>query len=192
MNKTIDIANRYKKIIDWETFFNIVYQLGDKCNGRKDRFDKADIFEQAIEICSNNKLKWIDGIGRDHRDIEYELDIEFKYQNQCMFYKNLKKKNVVKIKIKNSLGKTKNKTIENPADYYMFSQENAVGIISYKEMESYLNIVGDGLSTEIPHDKITIIVPPHKINIFNNIKCIDYKAKKREMQRQFIMSIKQN
>ena len=189
MIKTIDIANRYRNIIDWDRYFNIVYQLGDKCNARKDRFDKADIFEQAIDICSNNKLKWVDGIGRDHHDTEYDLDIEFKFVKNCMFDKKNNKKDTVKIKIKNSLGETKSTEIKNPADYYMFSQENAIGIISYNDILPHLKIVGDGLSASIPHNIITIIIPPHEIRLFNNINCIDYKKHKKDMQTKFIMSI---
>ena len=184
------IASRYAQIIDWNRWFNIVFQLGDQCNGRKDRFDKADILEQAIEICSDGKLTWVDGIGRDHHDNEMNLDIEFKFAKNSMF--TGKKKNprkIVKMKIKNSLGETKTTDIKDPADYYMFAQQDAVGIISYSEMLPFLKVVGDGLATEIPHEKITFIVTPQKTERTKNQNCINYKQKKRAMQREFIMSI---
>ena len=189
-NTSAIIASRYAEIIDWNRWFNIVFQLGDQCNGRKDRFDKADILEQAIEICSDGKLTWVDGIGRDHHDNELNLDIEFKFSKNSMFSSKTKKptKNI-KMKIKNSLGETKTTKIQDPADYYMFAQEDAVGIISYSEMFPYLKIVGDGLATEIPHEKITFIVTPQKTERKKNQKCINYKEKKRAMQREFIMSI---
>ena len=154
MTTTSSIAQRYKKIIDWKRWFQIVHQLGDQCNGRKDRFDKADILEQAIEICSNGKLTWVDGIGRDHHDNELNLDIEFKFSKKALFSSITRKptKNV-KMKIKNSLGETKSTEIADPADYYMFAQEDAVGIISYTEMLPYLKIVGDGEQGEYLIDK---------------------------------------
>ena len=93
------------------------------------------------------------------------------------------------MKIKNSLGETKSTEIENPADYYMFAQQDAVGIISYAEMLPYLKIVGDGLATQIPHDKITYIVTPQNETLTTNPDCMDYKERKRAMQREFIMSI---
>ena len=187
---TASIALRYKNIIDWKRWFLIVHQLGDQCNGRKDRFDKADILEQAIEICSNEKLTWVDGIGRDHHDNELNLDIEFKFSKKSMFSEKTKKPiKFVKMKIKNSLGETKTTHIENPADYYMFAQQDAVGIISYEEMFPYLKIVGDGLATQIPHDKITYIITPQSETLSTNPDCMNYKERKRAMQREFIMSI---
>lgn len=191
MHTTATIAARYKQIIDWKRWFMVVHQLGDQCNGRKDRFDKADILEQAIEICSNEKLRWVDGIGRDHRDTELNLDIEFKFSKNALFSaKTSKPTKTVKMKIKNSLGVTKSTEIADPADYYMFAQENAVGIISYTEMLPYLKIVGDGLATEIPHDKITYIIEPKDCKtLTTNPECMNYKEHKRAMQREFIMSI---
>lgn len=190
MTTTSSIAQRYKKIIDWKRWFQIVHQLGDQCNGRKDRFDKADILEQAIEICSNGKLTWVDGIGRDHHDNELNLDIEFKFSKKALFSSITRKptKNV-KMKIKNSLGETKSTEIGDPADYYMFAQEDAVGIISYTEMLPYLKIVGDGLATKIPHDKITYIITPQNETLTTNPECMNYLVRKRAMQKEFINAI---
>lgn len=190
MTTTSSIAQRYKKIIDWKRWFQVVHQLGDQCNGRKDRFDKADILEQAIEICSNGKLTWVDGIGRDHHDNELNLDIEFKFSKKAMFSSITRKptKNV-KMKIKNSLGETKSTEIADPAHYYMFAQEDAVGIISYTEMLPYLKIVGDGLATNIPHDKITYIITPQNETLTTNPECMNYLVRKRAMQKEFINAI---
>ena len=187
---TITIANRYAKIIDWKRWFQIVHQLGNQCNGRKDRFDKADILEQAIEVCSGGKLKWVDCIGRDHRDDELNLDIEFKFSKNSLFSSKTKKptKNV-KMKIKNSLGETKSTEIVDPADFYMFAQEDSIGIISYDEMMPYLKIVGDGIATAIPHDKITYIITPQNETLTTNPECMNYLVRKRAMQKEFINAI---
>jgi len=187
---TITIANRYAKIIDWKRWFQIVHQLGNQCNGRKDRFDKADILEQAIEVCSGGKLTWVDGIGRDHRDNELNLDIEFKFSKNSLFSSKTKKptKNV-KMKIKNSLGETKSTEIVDPADFYMFAQEDSIGIISYAEMKPYLKIVGDGIATAIPHDKITYIITPQNETLTTNPECMNYLERKRAMQKEFINAI---
>ena len=186
---TITMASRYREIVDWKRWFHLVFQLGDQCNGRKDRFDKADIFEQAIEIYSDGKLRWVDGIGRDHHDVEMNLDIEFKFAKFSMFTSKGKPKKKIKMKIKNSLGKTQTTEIDDPADYYMFAQENAVAIISYAEMLPYLKITGDGLETQIPHEAMTYIITPQSLQHETVKDCMDYKARKRAMQREFIMSI---
>ena len=75
---TVTLAEIYKTSINWPRWFKIVNVLGNQCNAMKNRFDKADILEQAIESCSNGRLKWVDLVGRDHHDEELNLDIEFK------------------------------------------------------------------------------------------------------------------
>ena len=80
----------------------------------------------------------------------------------------------------------------------MFAQHNAIGIISYTEMLPYLVNVSDGVETRLPHDKITYIITPQetcpakmvvytptKIGVIGNV-CLNYKAGKRAMQRDFI------
>lgn len=195
---TKSLAERYKKIIDWNRFFRIVNQLGDQCNSRKNRFDKADILEQALEVCSNGILSWIDEIGRDHRDNKLNIEIEFKFQISSMFTKVRKTpKKFIKIRIKNFIGKKKTAAaaapgkakIDNPADYYLFVQNDAVGIISYKEMEPYLVEKRDGMDTAIPHNKITYIIKPTKQEFKAIPNAMNYKKRKREMQREFIMSV---
>jgi hypothetical protein len=192
------VAQRYRGLVDWTGWFRVVECLGVQCNGRKDRFDKADILEQAIEICSRGRLKWVDEIGRDHRDHERSLDIEFKFGAYSLFTPTGKPKKTVEFKIKNSLGETKTNQINNPANYYMFAQHNAIGIISYREMLPHLINVSDGVSTRLPHDKITYIITPQdpcpakmvvytppEREVIGNV-CLNYKAGKRAMQRDFI------
>ena len=189
---TVTLAEIYKTTINWPRWFKIVNVLGDQCNAMKNRFDKADILEQAIESCSNGRLKWVDLVGRDHHDEELNLDIEFKYAINSMFTETkqcIKAKSIVSMKIKNSLGGSKT-DIESPADYYMFAQQNAVGIISYEEMKPYLKPVSDGISTAIPHDKITYIITPSECKEVNTGDCsCNYLEKKRRMQLEFINSI---
>ena len=192
---TLEMAERYRTIIDWRRWLMIVHCLGEQCNGRKDRFDKADILEQAVDICSDGQLAWVDEIGRDHRDIELGQDIEFKFSSYSMFRKTQKICKNSTFKIKNSLGKTITADIVNPADFYMFAQENAIGIMSYAEMLPYLSVSPDGIIAKIPHDKITYIVTPEsagtiEVDEIENA-CLKYKERKRQMQREFIMSILQ-
>jgi hypothetical protein len=183
-------ANILKKMVNWSRFFQLVKTLGSECNSRKDRFDKADIFEQSIEVYSNNKLKWVDGIGVDHIDVANHHTIEFKYQtNGLLTNKGIPKKKIV-IKIKNSLGTTETSSIREPSEFYMFAQQNAVALISYRELEPHLNVVGDGISTNLPGDKLTWIYRNNSNNS-NTQPCIafNYMQKKRDLQRALIESI---
>ena len=186
------MAARYAKIVDWERFFQVVRDLGKQCDSRKMRFDKASIFEQAISICSQGRLIWFDEIGRDLHDVDLELDLEFKYVENLIFTPKKKDpKKLVTVKIKNSLGKTRTADIRDPADYYILAQQDAVGIISYREMRPYLKVVGDGLRAEIPYASVTLIVtPPSKQKEQKkNPKVMNYEQSKLELQRRFIQSI---
>ena len=188
---TEDVALRYRTIVDWIEWFKVVKRLGDQCNEPKLRFDKLDIFEQAVDVCSQGRLSWVDEDGRDHRDLELGLDIEFKYSSYSMFTKTGRPCKNSRYKIKNWNGKTKIE-LDNPADFYMFGQEDAIGIISYEEMLPYLSVVGDGIWSSIPHDKITYIMTPETAGEikFNNSHDdhLNYKARKRQMQMEFIMA----
>jgi hypothetical protein len=75
---TKDYAKTLKSVIDAEVYTTVVMSLGKQLNDRKDRFDKADIIEQTVESASDNRLRWVDDIGRDHHDDVADLDIEFR------------------------------------------------------------------------------------------------------------------
>lgn len=115
--RTHFIAKRYREIIDWQRFFVAVNHMGEQCNSRKDRFDKADILEQAIDMYSGGKLEWVDEIGRDHRDTEQEIDIEFKYSLNSMFTKRGNPRKTSTYKIKNSLGEQKKILLKIPQTF---------------------------------------------------------------------------
>ena len=80
-------ANDLRSAINFKDYSSLVFNLGTQLNDRKDRFDKSDIIEQSIEVYSNNRLKYVDGIGRDHTDTANGLDLEFKYAADSMFTK---------------------------------------------------------------------------------------------------------
>lgn len=178
LNSSIDV-NRYTKL---------VLSLGNQLNDRKDRFDKADIIEQSIEVYSNDRLMWVDDIGRDHVDTQTGLDLEFKYMTDGLFTKTGKEKKNIKVKLKNSLGENKGTSIEDPADFYILGQQNAMAIISWEDIKPYLVSVSDGIEAHIPFDAVEFIFRPEDVNASELVE-VSYKAQKRKMQRQLIESI---
>jgi hypothetical protein len=153
---TIEIlAQEYRDIIDWARFYRLTQKLGNQCNERMDRMDKGEIIERAIACYSkNNRIRRINGEGCDFEDTHYNISIEGKYALNCLFT-HKKHKNIIRAKIKNSLGKIKEE-IQKPADYYMFIQENAAAIISYENMRPYLIVGKDSIDANIPFEKITL------------------------------------
>lgn len=184
--KTIDYAKDLRAAINFKDYSSLVFNLGTQLNDRKDRFDKSDIIEQSIEVYSDDRLKYVDGIGRDHTDKDTGLDLEFKYAADSMFTKKGKApKKVVKVKLKNSLGKNKGTEISDPADYYMIGQQDAIAIISFEEVKPFLIGVPDGIEAHIPFDELTFVFTPSDIIETPAIE-LDYKTVKLAAQRKII------
>lgn len=186
--KTVEYAKDLKKSIDANRYAKLIKSLGPQLNDRKDRFDKADIIEQSLEIYSNSRLIWVDDIGRDHYDTITDFDLEFKYMSNGLFTKTGKQKVVVKVKLKNSLGANKGTTIDNPADYYLLGQEDSIAIISGEDVKPYLVGVPDGIEAHIPFDKLDFIFKPEDVLVDTLVE-VSYKQEKRKMQRALIESI---
>jgi hypothetical protein len=186
---TRDYALSLSKSLNKTAYVTLIESLGATLNDRKDRFDKSDIIEQSLEVYTNGRLNWVDDIGRDHNDSETGYDLEFKYTADGMFTKKGKTpKKIVKVKLKNSLGKNKGTTIDNPADFYIIGQQDAIAIISFKEVEPFLVGVADGIEAHIPFEELTFIFLPSDITIVTT-KQMDYKQIKAEAQRKLIEGV---
>ena len=183
---TKDYANDLRSAINFKDYSNLVFALGTSLNDRKDRFDKSDIIDQSIEVYSEGRLKYVDGIGRDHTDIEQGLDLEFKYVADGLFTaKGKTPKKVVKVKLKNSLGKNKGTDISDPADFYMIGQQDSIAIISFKDVKPYLVGVPDGIEAHIPFEALTFVFTPEEVEV-NSALELDYKKAKLAAQRKII------
>ena len=184
---THEYATELCKSINANHYATLIKSLGPQLNDRKDRFDKADIIEQSLEVYSNERLVWVDDIGRDHYDTVTGLDLEFKYMSNGLFTKTGKQKAVVKVKLKNSLGANKGTTIDNPADFYLLGQEDAIAIISKEDIKPYLVGVPDGIEAHIPFEALDFIFKPEDI-LVDELLEVNYKEQKRKMQRALIES----
>jgi len=186
---TTNYAKEIKQALNIKHYCNLVKALGSQLNSRKDRFDKSDIIEQCIEVYSGGRFKYVDLEGRDHIDTERDFDLEFKYISNGLFTKSKKQKSVVKAKLKNSLGQNKGVTIEDPADYYIFGQEDAMAIISWEDLKHFLVAVPDGIEAHVPFENLDFVFVPGEVIINNSIE-IDYKTEKRKAQLRIIESAK--
>lgn len=186
---TQDYAKSIRDDLDFNRYANLTNSLGDSLNSRKDRFDKSDIIEQSIEVYSNGRFEWVDLEGRDHRDTKYDVDDEFKYATDVLYTAKMKKpKKVVTVKVKNSLGKNKGVTIDDPADYYIIAQQDAMAVISKDDIKPYLKSVPDGIEAHIPFDKLDIVFAPCDVQKSTPVN-VDYKRVKAKAQRKLIESI---
>ena len=186
---TQDYAKSIRDDLDFNRYANLINSLGDSLNSRKDRFDKSDIIEQSMEVYSYGRFVWVDLEGRDLYDIKFDVDGEVKYGSDLLYTAIMKKpKKVVTVKVKNSLGKNKGVTINDPADYYIIAQQDAMAVISKDDIKPYLVSVPDGIEAHIPFDKLDIVFAPDDVQKSTPVN-VDYKQVKAKAQRKLIESI---
>jgi len=180
-------AKELRSIFNRNAYSTLIAQVGNQLNDRKDRFDKSDIIEQAVAVYSGERLKWVDLIGRDHSDTETGFDLEFKYVSDGLFTKVQKlPKKTVNVKLKNNLGAHKGTTVDNPADFYMIGQQDAIAIISWEDIKDHLVAVSDGIEARIPFDKLSFIFKCEDIDYSDELIDCDYKQIKMDAQRTLI------
>lgn len=179
-----DISKDFNKV--W--YVNLIAALGKQLDGLKDRFDKSDIIEQAIVSYSNERFRWVDQIGQDIFDTKWHIGLEIKYQTNVIFTPRNKPKANIKIRLKNNLRVNNGIRIKHPAEYYMICQQNAIGIISYRELKPYLLSVSDGIEVSIPFGKLCFVFKPSNITL--NTFDINYKLEKTKIQNQIINQVK--
>ena len=183
-------AQDLRNAIDIQRYATLLEKLGSDLNDRKDRFDKSDIIEQAVSVYSNNRLEWVDGIGRDHHDTVTGLDLEMKYTADGIFTKTKNPKKIISIKLKNSLGTHKGTQVDNPADFYIIAQQDSIALISWADLEPHLEAVSDGIMAKIPFDALTLIFAPSDVKMTNQLsESYNYKEQKAKMQKEFIDSV---
>lgn len=190
---TFEYSQYIRANLDRDKFASLIASLGNQLNDRKSRFDKSDLIEQSFEIYSDGKFKWVDEKGRDHRDFKNSKDLEMKFQQDCLFsLKNKQLKKIVRVKIKNFLGENKGINIPDPADFFIFAQQDAMAVVSYDDLHPFLiatNSSGkslDGIYAAIPPEKLSFVFYPNEVDIV--IRDIDYKMSKLNAQRELIKS----
>ena len=190
---TFEYSQYIRANLDRDKFASLIASLGNQLNDRKSRFDKSDLIEQSFEIYSDGKFKWVDEEGRDHRDFKNSKDLEMKFQQDCLFSsKNKQLKKIVRVKIKNFLGENKGINIPDPADFFIFAQQDAMAVVSYDDLHPFLIATSssgkslDGIYAAIPPEKLSFVFYPNEVDIV--IRDIDYKMSKLNAQRELIKS----
>jgi len=196
MSNVDALCQTLKEGVYWNPYFTLVKDVGDSLNGRKDRFDKSDVLEMALERCSDKCVKWVDNIGWDHevqlRDMK--LNVEMKSQKFCLYTKkgNLKKKSS-SIKIMNSLGdaskRSRNDVLRfdsllivdtgNPSSF-------SCALIQKSEIkDTWLDFSKDGVTLQAPTSALTFVRSPTDIEIEERSIQNSYKDLKAQAQRKY-------
>jgi len=182
--------------LDYNKFFTMVQHVGDDLNSRKNRFDKADLFEAAISVMTGEKLKWEDKIGYDLINPKTQEKFEFKSQKNCLYTRTGKRKksHTSNIKLTNTLTKNKNKELKSTADYLIIADTAsfAMAIIPYYDVvEKYSHEKSDGWECQIPLDKLLFLFVPSDFVRSPNMKGIEtYAVTKARAQKEYVEMFK--
>ena len=190
MNKQIFNENYNPK---YREFFQLCEHIGDSLNGRKDRFDKADLFEAALEAATHGILEWVDDIGFDLQDKRTGMRFECKTQRDLFWTKTgrvRRSQSTSEVKLTNTLQQAENKSLDVTADYLILidTTHYAMGIIPYKDVvENYTLEKKDGFSCVIPLSAIEMLHETHDKS-WSDVEVDDYKETKKNVQKEYVRS----
>ena len=187
-------VNEYPEV-DYSRFFKLVERIGPQLNERKNRFDKADIFEQAVEEYSNGALEWVDEVGHDHVAKHSGDKSEQKTQQPALYTKagNLKKR-TASIRLLNMLGDEANCEYEPKYDVLQIidtgnSESFSVALATPEVVQRYVVKTKDAFTVQIPTSELTFVYRPEDFKSQDEPVTIDYLTEKRELQKKLIASV---
>ena len=186
--------------VDQGRLKNLMSHIGDELNGRKERFDKSDIIEKAIEEYSRDgSIEYVDEVGYDHMCAS-RAKLEVKSQKNCLYTpKGNKKDKTSSIKLMNSLGDASLRRREDVIKFdalalvdsgRLGSHLSSVAYIMEKDIkDEWLRFVGDGVTVQIPKEFLVFVYEKGEPLSLNERKePFNYKEKKDEFQRDYIQS----
>lgn len=196
------MINEFLDEVDWNKFFSVVEDVGDTLNDLKLRFDKSDILENCLEICStDNQIKWVDKVGWDHIVGPSKIKMEMKSQAACLYTKSGKLRKSGKttsIKIMNSQGTAIGR---DPREVLRFddlllvdtgnTNTFSAAIISKNRMTQYadewLTFKDDGVTGQFPLEELEFIVCPTDISTAEEApEGLTYKELKKNAQTEYL------
>lgn len=179
--------------MDCQRFFEMIHHMGPDLNSRKNRFDKADLIEHALEVGTSSRLRWVDELGYDLIDSVDETKFESKSQKFCLYTKTGKKKSkTTELKLTNTLQNSLEKKLDCTSDHLLIvdtgsPKSYAIAIISYSTVvEKYSTQKSDGFSCQIPIDELTFLFEPGDFLIRNVGDFSRYSDEKKRLQREFV------
>jgi len=186
---TKELAHWLRWNVDWNKFVTLVDQVGDELNERKLRFDKSDLFEKALELFSNQDLRYVNEEGVDHIGPN-GITIEMKYTDGSLFTSKKKqpRKHVAELQLMNSRGSSEGRTLpESYAEFLLICDKDAVAIISKTDLLPYVIDAGDGLKTsKLPSSAVEYVFKPGEYSPLELEESYSYLQAKIDMQNQFL------
>ena len=185
-------------VVDWQRYFRLIESVGTSCDDRKNRFDKADIFEQGLEEYSQGKYRWDDKIGYDALFLPTQEKFEIKSQKHVFYTKKTggEKENTAKIRMTNTLGDSSERVFPKRFDYLMIidsgsAKSYSIGIVEWSVVNENIKHEGDAWSVQMPLDKISFLFKPSDLKLLQNKTntTLSYSEQKGRMQSDFVKGV---
>ncbi len=184
------VAAYLKDNVDWDRFFSVVDAVGNTLNGAKDRFDKSDIFELALDVYSKSNIEYRNEEGRDHFIRALGTYLEMKYDSKCLFTpQRLRPQKKVSLTLVNTMGNGHLVALpDGYADFVLAVGANGCAVISKSIIVGNLRKTSDQLKATIPFERFSLVKRPAEISRFPVQVPFPYKERKVELQKQFLAS----
>lgn len=186
-----DVASHLRDTVDWDRFFSVVDAIGSTLNGPKDRFDKSDIFELAIEVYSESSVRYVNEEGRDHYIAALNTYVEMKYDEGCLFSRQRKEpQDFVLLTLVNTMGNRDAADLPyGYADFVLVVGLHGCAVTDKKTIRRCLSRTKDQLKARVPFSDFAIVRWPREIKRFPVEISKSYKQEKVSLQRRFLASI---
>jgi hypothetical protein len=165
----LDVADFIKANMDFPRLARLVKALGNQLNDKQLRFLKATIFEQSMEVYSNDSIKYV---GEEGCDLIININgvnarVEMKYTEDALYTdvnKTLREK-TGNIKLMNSMGTNTHKVLPSTyADYLIFVGRQGAMLFDKATIEPWIDPKGDGITANIPTNLGIILATPNEMN----------------------------
>lgn len=160
-NNSVEILRHH---VDWNAFFDLVRDLGGQLDERKNRFDKSDVLEMALEEYSDGEIKWVDEIGFDHEIPLPDETLEMKTQKGCLYTPKRKQRKVrtKSIKLTNTLAASVETTMNVTADWLLIvdTQAYSAAVVSYAHAVENAQRVPDGWTVQLESEDLEYLFTP--------------------------------
>jgi hypothetical protein len=191
------VADYLRDTVDWNKFYSVVDTIGKSLNGAKDRFEKSDLFEGALEAYSKNQeIKYVNENGVDHLLPKINTNLEMKFSSGGLYHvrkPKTEKKVILKDKISSiRLVNTNSDTVrtalpDNYADFLVLVDVNGAAVISKETLKKYLRFGQGHIEAQnIPISEVAIVIGPDSKIKRKELSNFNYKEAKKKFQLDFL------
>jgi len=196
MNCQHEVAEWMRSSVNWDLYFTMIQHVGNELNSPKLRFDKSDLFEQAIDRFSGGEIQWADQRGYDHIITSCGIKLEMKYSTGCLYGSRDGKAGLGKkrpfvggLRLTNTLGGGRTRTSKRTYDYLLISDVRAIALVSYEQISNL--IVANDDSMQLPNNvlasiNVDYICTPDSWSLVEFDKPVSYADQKRKMQADYL------